>query len=64
MQWKSMRDDVPYWKQNYARLKKAPKLSLSDYFSSEFTTDQKKRNLFLNLPTELGYRLFKWRYER
>lgn len=64
MQWKSMRDDVPYWKQNYARLKKAPSLSFSDYFSSEFTTDQKKRNLFLNLPTELGYRLFKWRYER
>lgn len=64
MQWKSMRDDENYWKQNYQRLKKAPKLSLIDYFSPEFSKDLKKRNLFQNLPTELGFRLFKWRYER
>lgn len=64
MQWKSMRDDPDYWKQNYARLKKAPKLSLSDYFSAEFSINLKKKNLFQNLPVELGFRLFKWRYER
>lgn len=64
MQWKSMRDDVSYWKQNYKRLKKAPGLSLSDYFSSEFSSELKKKNLFLSLPTELGFRVFKWRYER
>lgn len=64
MQWKSMRDDINYWKQNYQRLKKAPGLSLSDYFSSEFSSELKKKNFFQNLPTELGFRIFKWRYER
>ena len=64
MQWKSMRDDETYWKQNYIRLKKAPSLSLGDYFSAEFSTDLKKKNFFLNLPTDLGFKLFKWRYER
>lgn len=64
MQWKSMREDKDYWKTNYTRLKKAPKLSFMDYFSSEFSKNQKKINFLQNLPTELGYRLFKWRYER
>ncbi|MFA7687943.1 MAG: glycosyltransferase [Moheibacter sp.] len=64
MQWKSMRDDVPYWKQNYARLKKAPALSLSDYFSPEFSFELKKKNFFQNLPVELGFRIFKSRFER
>jgi len=64
MQWKSMREDENYWKQNYTRLKKAPGLSLSDYVSSEFSSELKKKNFFLNLPTNLGFKLFKWRYER
>ncbi len=64
MQWKSMRDDESYWKKNYSRLKKAPSLSISDYFSSEFSAELKKKNFFQNLPVELGFRLFKWRYER
>lgn len=64
MQWKSMRHDVTYWKQNYNRLKKAPSLSLIEYFSNKFTSDIKKKNFFQNLPTDLGYRIFKWRYER
>lgn len=62
MQWRSMREDVAYWKQNYNRLKKAPSLSLSDYFSSDFTLNEKKQNFYLNLPTEIGFRLFKKRY--
>ncbi|MET3731837.1 glycosyltransferase family 2 protein [Moheibacter stercoris] len=64
MQWRSLRDDVTYWKQNYKRLKKAPKLTFLDYFSSDFDIQLKKKNFLQNLPTELGYRLFKWRYER
>jgi len=64
MQWKSMRNDENYWKQNYQRLKKVPKLAWIDYFSSEFPKDLKKKNFFQNLPTEIGFRLFKWRYER
>lgn len=64
MQWRFMRDDKVYWKQNYARLKKAPGLSFTDYFSSRYSTDLKKQDFFLSLPDELGYRLFKWRFER
>src|SRR5690606_389483 len=64
MQWKSMREEEIYWKTNYERLKKAPKLSVSDYFSNEFSNDLKKKNFFQNLPVELGFRLFKWRFER
>lgn len=64
MQWKSMRDDVDYWKQNYKRLQKAPKLSFTDYFSSEFSNELKKKNFFQNLPSKVGYHLYKWRYER
>lgn len=64
MQYKCMRDDVGYWKQNYERLKKAPGLTLGDYFSPDFTTQQKKENLFQNLPAHLGFKIFKWRFER
>lgn len=63
MQFKAMRDDVDYWKKNYKRLKKAPGLTLSDYLSSDFTKEQKKENLLLNLPTSMGYKVFKKRYE-
>ncbi|MGU9939086.1 glycosyltransferase family 2 protein [Empedobacter brevis] len=63
MQYKSMRNDPEYWMQNYNRLKKAPSLTLSDYFSSDFTTQQKKENLLLNLPVNLGFKIFKKRYE-
>lgn len=62
MQWRSMREDVAYWKQNYNRLKKAPSLSLSDYFSADFTWKEKKQNFYLNLPTEIGFKIFKKRY--
>ena len=64
MQWKSMRNEPGYWKQNYKRLQKAPKLSFSDYFSGEFSSGLKKKDFFQNLPVELGFRIFKWRYER
>lgn len=64
MQWKSIRDDESYWKQNYQRLKKAPKLSLNDYLSSQFSSELKKKNFLQNLPKEIGFRIFKWRYER
>lgn len=64
MQWKSMRSDETYWKQNYQRLKKSPKLSWSDYFSNEFTSGLKKKNFMQNLPKEIGFKVFKWRYER
>lgn len=64
MQYKCMKNDVNYWKQNYTRLKKSPSLNLSDYLSSDFSTQEKKESFLLNLPTSLGYAIFKWRFER
>ncbi|MFV0156677.1 glycosyltransferase [Empedobacter falsenii] len=62
MQWKVLKDET-YFKTNYNRMKKAPNLLLSDYLSDDFTKQQKKENLLLNLPTNLGFKIFKKRYE-
>lgn len=62
MQWKVLKDE-DYFKVNYNRMKKAPSLNISDYLSSDFTKEQKKENLLLNLPTNIGFKIFKKRYE-
>lgn len=62
MQWKVLKDEA-YFKINYNRMKKAPSLTFSDYCSSDFTKEQKKENLLLNLPTNIGFKIFKKRYE-
>ena len=62
LQWKAMRDDVVYWKKNYSRMKKFAKLSFIDYTDNVFTANDKKVNFFQNLPTNLGYLVFKKRY--
>lgn len=62
MQWKIIKDEE-YFKVNYNRMKKAPSLTISDYLSNDFTPQQKKENLLLNLPTHLGFKIFKKRYE-
>jgi len=63
MQYKCMRDDIDFWKTNYNRLKKAPSLTISDYFSDKFTFQQKKENFLLNLPSNIGFKVFKKRYD-
>ena len=62
MQWKVLKDE-DYFKVNYNRMKKAPSLSISDYLSADLTKEKKKENLLLNLPSSLGYKIFKKRYE-
>ncbi|CAM3277680.1 glycosyltransferase family 2 protein [Empedobacter stercoris] len=62
MQWKVLKDEE-YFKVNYNRMKKAPSLTFSDYLSSDFSKEQKKENLLLNLPTNMGFKIFKKRYE-
>ncbi|WP_312311266.1 glycosyltransferase family 2 protein [Empedobacter brevis] len=62
MQWKVLKDE-DYFKLNYNRMKKAPSLTFLDYFSSDFTKQQKKENFLLNLPVYIGFKLFKKRYE-
>lgn len=62
MQWKILKDES-YFKTNYQRMKKAPSLNFFDYISSDFTNKQKKENLLLNLPSIIGFKIFKKRYE-
>lgn len=62
MQWKVLKDET-YFKTNYNRMKKAPSLTFSDYCSADFTKEQKKENLLLNLPANIGFKIFKKRYE-
>jgi len=62
MQWKVLKDKE-YFITNYQRMQKAPSFSLVDYLSSEFTKKQKKENFLLNLPSPIGFRIFKKRYE-
>lgn len=63
MQWKALKDKE-YLKTNISRMQKLVGLNLSDYFSSEFSSDVKKKNFFHNIPAGLAVKLFIWRFER
>ncbi len=58
MQWKALRGDVEYMKENYARMKLLPQLSLGDYIGNSFDWKTKKLSFFQNLPNSLGVKLF------
>lgn len=63
MNWKAQKNEM-LWKESYNNYKKLSSLSLPDYLSGDYSNISKKLNIFNQLPTELGFRLFKWRYER
>ncbi|KIA85051.1 glycosyl transferase family 2 [Kaistella solincola] len=63
MNWRAQKDEN-LWKESYSNYKKLSKLSPKNYFSKDFTVQTKKADLFTRLPTEFGFRFFKWRYER
>ena len=63
MNWKAQKNEI-LWKESYHNYKKLSGLSLADYFSGQFSVDIKKMNLFNQLPTQLGFQFFKWRYNR
>ncbi len=63
MQWKALKDKE-YLKTNISRMQKLVRLNLSDYFSSKFSLDVKKKNFFHNIPVGLAVKLFIWRFER
>lgn len=58
MQWKAMRGDVVYFKENYHRMKKLPKLNFNDFLSSDFSWKTKKLSILQNLPTPIGVQIF------
>lgn len=63
MNWKARKNET-LWKESYMNYKKLSALKLTDYFSNDFSLKIKKVDLFNRLPTNLGYKFFKWRYER
>lgn len=63
MQWKALKDKE-YLKTNISRMQKLTRLNLSDYFSSKFSLDVKKKSFFHNIPSGLAVKLFIWRFER
>ena len=63
MNWKAQKNE-DLWKRSYKAYSQLKGLSFSDYFSSKYSKDLKKKSLFISLPVHLGFRLFKWRYER
>jgi len=63
MQWKALKDKE-YLKTNISKMQKLTRLNLTDYFSSDFSLDVKKKNFFHNIPSDLAVRLFIWRFER
>lgn len=63
MNWKAQKNDE-LWKENYRNYKTLSKLKWTDYLSTKFSKSIKKSDLFNRLSTDLGFRFFKWRYER
>jgi len=63
MNWRAQKDEN-LWKESYRNYKSLVRLSLKNYLSKDFSVQTKKADLFTRLPTEFGFRFFKWRYER
>lgn len=63
MNWKAQKNET-LWKESYANYKNLSALSFADYFSNNFDSKTKKADLFNRLPTNFGFKFFKWRYER
>ncbi len=63
MNWKAQKNET-LWKKSYREYSKLKSLNVTDYFSGKFSNQLKKKDLFISLPVNVGFRFFKWRYER
>ena len=61
MNWKAQKNEE-LWKYSYSAYSKLKGLSISDYFSSSFSSKEKKDDFYMSLPTNLGYKLFRRRF--
>lgn len=61
MNWKAQKNEA-LWKESYHNYKTLSSLSLMDYLSSNFSKETKKKNFLDNLPTDLGFKIFKKRW--
>ena len=63
MNWKAQKNEA-LWKKSYKAYNQLSGLKLMDYFSSKYSKQLKKKDFYTSLPLNLGFRLFKWRFER
>jgi glycosyltransferase involved in cell wall biosynthesis len=63
MNWKAQKNEE-LWKYSYNAYKKMASFSFADYFNSTFSIELKKKNFLQNLPTNLGYKIFRKRFGR
>lgn len=62
MNWRAQKNE-DLWKESYSNYKKISSLSLIDYFSAQYSNELKKMNFLQNLPTNLGMKVFKKRWD-
>ncbi|PZU81447.1 MAG: glycosyl transferase family 2 [Chryseobacterium sp.] len=63
MNWKAQKNEA-LWKRSYKAYSKMKSLGLMDYFSSDYSKKLKKQDLFYRLPLSIGYKFFRWRFDR
>lgn len=61
MNWKAQKNEE-LWKESYRNYKSLSTLRCIDYFSSDYSVEIKKNELLNNLPTWLGYKVFRKRW--
>ena len=61
MNWKAQKSEK-LWKESYNNYKTLRSLSILDYFSCKFSKETKKNSFLNNLPTDLGFQIFKKRW--
>lgn len=61
MNWKAQKNKE-LWEESYNNYKILSTLSIKDYFSSNFSKEVKKNEILNNLPTFLGFRVFRYRW--
>lgn len=63
MNWKAQKNEQ-LWKKSYEEYSKLKSLGWKDFFSHQVPQSLKKQHLFNSLPVNLGFKVFKWRYNR
>ncbi len=63
MNWKAQKNEQ-LWKKSYKAYNQMKSLNVVDYFSSKYSVKLKKQDLFYRLPLFVGYKFFRWRFDR
>lgn len=63
MNWKAQQNEE-LWKRSYKAYNQLSGLSFANYLSSDYSAKLKKQDLFHRLPLWMGYKFFRWRFDR